>query len=533
MYVQSTPGNQTTKEIQKHDLSLITNKKFSISDENGNYSYETYESMIAALPTRISMLNQAINVQQMNEELDFFKLLIKFPKAPDVITEKEFILSLLLKIQELQNDELLLKFSCYIVSVYEDDTLVPPKQLIQSATQIILSAMSPLQELQDKVISNFLIFLESTIHYMDKKLLKNREFYVHLSQFFNTSTEFNFSLTSFLVSIFDYVSTDILSYFPSFINLMYESIIPFEIQNINENKNENSMDIIMNVLSIIIKFGENCIDETNDFFLQNIESIVNPLSDLWGISEGVNSNLICIVSHVSKLAIKSFETSVQLQKKLFDIIARFLDNKGAQIVLDSLKSSTDYSTESFYLIKRLIHINFSKGTNFLYNGESELFQLFNRVLYFCVDGRISERTAAGCCFSTIIRMYPNLMLNENSEIAGLLNLSESEISDISEDPELLYYKIIFNLLDLEDIKLSKELIKALFVISKRYYDMDQLHDFREKCDYYNIEGKVNRITDKFDKDETEDLYDLGVSFVSTAFGVLHYSDADSNIFKYM
>ena len=157
--LQDYSKKKDTSETMHREFNRMSKKSYNVADKKGKYSYDTYHSMITTLPNKISMLDQEINIQQMDEELDFFQLLLKFPTIPNEITEKEFILSLLYKIQQLQNDELLLKFSIYIIDLYDFDLYEPPEELIQYVIQIISNVTFPLQSLQEKIISNLFIFL--------------------------------------------------------------------------------------------------------------------------------------------------------------------------------------------------------------------------------------------------------------------------------------------------------------------------------------------------------------------------------------
>lgn len=108
----------------------------------------------------------------------------------------------------------------------------------------------------------------------------------------------------------------------------------------------------------------------------------------------------------------------------------------------------------------------------------------------------------------------------NTEVCSYLSLNLADISDIS---DLAFINLISDLLTLENEKLERSLIKALFVIAKRFYDMDKMHEFREECALYSIQEKVNAITENSKNIKT---YNVGNDFNLTAFGVLPFSEVD-------
>ena len=526
----NSPENKNFTEFHKNELKRIQKTDIEVSDENGTYSIKTYNDMISDLPARLLMLEQDINVEQMNEELDFFILLMKFPKIPDEITNQQFILAILCKIQQLGNEELLFKFSRFINNYYDDDFDDPPNELIVFSIQIISSATLPLQIIQEKTLYNFIIFLSSVYQQLEISIADDQDFYAYLSQFLNVSPQMNYALTYLFSTLApNCTNNEALSYFPTLLELIYSTSLPLIIQSIQNEDDECSYNILLNITSTICGFASQSRSLSKKYFSSNASSIVLPLSELWEVNDNIIANIIDILRCVAREAIELFyvpNSTDQLQE-LYEIIQTCLDKGGNQVILSSImEGSTEYTTESLLFLKSLIHINLTRQTTFLFEDQDDLCQIFRRILYFCADGKLTERYAAGGCLSKVIRFCPNFMLNfliADGEVLAFLKMSPDDLDQFSDTADLAFIGIIADLLSLDDDKLSKDLIKALFVMSKRFDDMDHMHEFREECALYNIEEKVNYVTEKT---KNESLYELGDSFVLAAFGTLPFSETD-------
>lgn len=520
----SLEKKKIANDKSKQEIRKINDEKFEITSENGNYSVETYKTMISQLPIKISMLSQEITVEQMFEIIAFFRLLIKFPEIPKEMKNDSFMLSVLAQVQRFQNDELFSKFVMFINEFYEIVFCPPPSQLIDFVINLIFNVQLPLQGLQQTIIKNLLIFISSIYNYLDDKMINTNSFYSKLIIFFNLSPEFNSTLTYLFTSLICHISSgEVLSNFITIISFIYQNVVPYTTPTVHED--EDSLRVIMNIVSIVSGFALCDKKLGKGYFKQHAENIILPLYDFWGLSNDINSNLVDLLETVSRTTVSMFKdpNQAELQMTFIKIIDSCLSKGGSQIILSSLMASTDYTTESLLLLKQLIQINFTRQTSFLFKDQCEFFPIFYRVLYYCLEGRISERCAAGCCLSKIIRIYPNFMLQYlmcNTEVCSYLSLNLADISDIS---DLAFINLISDLLTLENEKLERSLIKALFVIAKRFYDMDKMHEFREECALYSIQEKVNAITENSKNIKT---YNVGNDFNLTAFGVLPFSEVD-------
>lgn len=507
--------------LQKRCQEIIDKKQFEEDNPDCGVTYEQYTMLFAQFDTQFAEFANAQSLEQLLPILDYFERLTSFTIYPNKIETEEFMLILFSQIQKYPSDEILAKFSRITACVYNNKSHEPPMPLFGFIIQMITTNINPpLNEYLIKVSINFLLILSTYSPLIPTELINNPEFFGSFLKFRNITPHLNTTLIYFYKKLLKYTdSIEVVSIIPTIIQTIYDTVFPHVLSTVQTD--EFSSDILLNITSFIREFvaadkrlAPLTTDKKSKVYMSEdyFELIFLPLSSLWNYSDEVNENLFLILTILSE-EFKHFKNP----QAFFQLLQKFLEDGGHAIIIESISKSTNCTHRSLNLLKYLIRFNYMDGTQFIYANDEESGQMYGRIIYFCINGRMYERLFAGKCFAEIIKRNSTLGLeNFLLEGQGDLNLSQEILQDVN----LLSSKpcLILQILVAYHIEsLAKTIIRTLYYLSEKAYNLQRMHEFRETCDLYQVDEMAIDISSEF-----SDLSDLVAQFTNTAFGPLPY-----------
>ncbi|KAH0793155.1 hypothetical protein GPJ56_002864 [Histomonas meleagridis] len=184
-----------------------------------------------------------------------------------------------------------------------------------------------------------------------------------------------------------------------------------------------------------------------------------------------------------------------------DIKENLMKSGGETEILNSINRNCQSTPEALRLLAQLIK-----------EGQNDFTALFPTVVHYANYGKRDTRVSAGICISEFIMYNCDLVYPSFVQV----------MEDTENDPsDLNAARAISNLLSLEDEEVAEELIKALYHLSFLFFERNQVHEFRETCDWFFIPEKVNVFIDS----DNEYLSDIANLFILTSIrGIIPFED---------
>ncbi|OHS99260.1 hypothetical protein TRFO_08513 [Tritrichomonas foetus] len=493
----SNKQNEELTASLSHRMELTNLMSVQI---DGQISSDEFYHLINELPKYLESL-KTCSRDSFLESLLYFKQLIKFPEYPDSVKDQNFVLTLLDKLIQFSDDQTIYVFGTFIDIYYDHEIFSPPNLLIEFVENLFSQIAIPIQPNIVNIMLPYIKFLGSTTKYLHVTNLPT--FYQHISNFIGVSFEYNEAVAYLYTKLMESAdfTDELLEIFPSILQMFYQQLINWQ------NNPINMESLIRNVTCLLTYFIEECEQSKKESLFENVsDDLIPPLTSFWNVSADIDINLfiICVSPILPNISLKYL-----------------LDNNGFDVMINSIIEINDSSSYALELFANLM-ARHDEHIFIILNDHEKYNSFIERVTYLCVDGTINIRKAAGMLYSEFVIFNPRIVF------AAFLN--ELNLTEINEFSPVSIFSNMLTDFD-NDLHVANSAIKALFSISKLFYNEDKMHEFREICSIHTIEEKVNTILDNLPDDSDDDddvdlIYNLGNGFLNTSFGCLSFEDYD-------
>ena len=476
--------------------------------KNMQYNYPETDEIIIEMVKKLF----SGDIESIKKSLIFFDNLIRNSEIPEHLLDNSFILKLVNVISQIDfNIDIYYLFGKIIHNYYNyNEDLIPPPELINFVQSIFMN--QPLPETPEKLefFLPYIRFMAIETPYLT--CLHNKIYYEKIIWFLGKSNEYNSAIFYLLQKILELeISSNLFSLFSHVIDVFFSLVDQNELVINDPNSFETLENFTNMTLSFLEKFEMLGMRE----LLKDIKSNrIMHLNQFWNISSNININLLMICTHLDNEDIA------------------FLGCDGYNIILKMIieKSSTEQNENDKLCLLDALHIFEvlleKKQKSFYDKLEEETFESVQfELLKLCLEGTIREKIAAGKCVCLLTMYNPmeayQIILKDLEVHNDPKLLSDPRNQSIS---QLAPLSIMQSLLNLDNDKLNIMTIKALYQISKCFYNSGKMHEFREATALYHIEEIINGIIDK--ESTSDELYDLANTFNQAAFGIFPYDEAD-------